>query len=70
MTLPGGGYIRTAKINPTHTYIAIARSAKTLEIYSLNTNAKLQEIVRDDKSSDAILGVEWTFDLEMILVTR
>ncbi len=71
LALGGGtGYIRIAKLNPPQTHLALARSAKTLEIYALNSNTKLQEIIRNDKSSDAILGVEWTFDLEMVIVTR
>ncbi|KAJ3334320.1 hypothetical protein HDU76_000012 [Blyttiomyces sp. JEL0837] len=65
------GYIRAAKYSAENRYLGVLRSAKALELFSVNGSdvSKVNDVVKDTKSSDAILGFEWTFMNEFFLIT-
>ncbi|KAJ3005190.1 hypothetical protein HKX48_000814 [Thoreauomyces humboldtii] len=65
------GAIRDAKLAPNGLFLGVLRSAKMLEILAVDADTgaqTLQEIIRDSRSSDAILGFEWTFPGELLVV--
>ncbi|KAJ3090072.1 hypothetical protein HK102_004748 [Quaeritorhiza haematococci] len=69
------GFVRQAKISVDNEYLAVLSSAKALEIFKANMGSpdyalRVHEVVKDAKSSDAILGFEWTFPKEFIIVSN
>ncbi|KAI9365401.1 hypothetical protein DFJ73DRAFT_263022 [Zopfochytrium polystomum] len=66
------GYVRSAKFSEGSKFLAVLRSAKSIEFFRVEADrlTAVSEVVRNTKSSDAILGFEWTFDSEMILLTN
>ncbi|KAI8816160.1 colon cancer-associated protein Mic1-like-domain-containing protein [Fimicolochytrium jonesii] len=78
--VPGGlqvelehkGAIRDAKWDSGGRLWGVLRSAKMLEIVDVSSTGgnavPVQEILRDANSSDAVLGFEWTFAGELVVV--
>ncbi|KAJ3096938.1 hypothetical protein HDU97_005413 [Phlyctochytrium planicorne] len=66
------GNIRHVKVSPKDSYIGIAASAKTTDIYAIKENSMqlINSISKDLKASDVILGFEWTFDNEFFALSR
>ncbi|KND04868.1 uncharacterized protein SPPG_00567 [Spizellomyces punctatus DAOM BR117] len=67
------GAIRDVEVSSDGSFIGILRSAKVLDIMRINSMgqaASMQEIVKDARSSEAILGFEWTFPGELIAITN
>ncbi|KAJ3195178.1 hypothetical protein HK101_000888 [Irineochytrium annulatum] len=71
LSVSAKGYIRNVKLSSQNAYMGVLRSAKTLEIHRLNGDEAqlVTEVTKDAKPSDAILGFEWTYDSEMIIIT-
>ncbi|KAJ3167725.1 hypothetical protein HDU88_002172 [Geranomyces variabilis] len=66
------GPIRDAKLAPGGGFLGVLRSAKMLEILEIDESehaTSVQELVRDSHSSSAILGFEWTFPGELMVVS-
>ncbi|KAJ1558081.1 hypothetical protein HK405_014465, partial [Cladochytrium tenue] len=66
------GYVRAAKFSEDSRFLGVMRSAKSLEFFGLVPGLSelvlVTEVVRDAKSSDAILGFEWTYGTELIML--
>ncbi|KAI8922046.1 colon cancer-associated protein Mic1-like-domain-containing protein [Powellomyces hirtus] len=65
------GSIRDAKLAPGGAFLGVLRSAKMLEIMEVTSSERaesVQEIIRDSHSSDAILGFEWIYPGELMVV--
>ncbi|KAI8807067.1 hypothetical protein BJ742DRAFT_341987 [Cladochytrium replicatum] len=76
----GSQVVRVARLSRDRKFLAIVRSAKVMEVVVLKPSngpsypetqisPVIFRAVRDGKKSDAILGVEWTFDKDMLMVT-
>ncbi|KAI8899536.1 colon cancer-associated protein Mic1-like-domain-containing protein [Globomyces pollinis-pini] len=63
------GFIRQLKASTDFLFLGVLRSAKALEIRTLYEENAICSLVRNDKSSDSILGFEWTFLGELLLLT-
>jgi hypothetical protein len=57
------------KISLDFLYVGILRSAKSLEIQSLFDTNWIYELVRDQQKSDSILGFEWPFIGELLVIS-
>ncbi|KAL2914368.1 hypothetical protein HK105_206140 [Polyrhizophydium stewartii] len=65
------GHLRSIRLSPDRLFVGILRSAKEVRLTSSPMDAPpALELVRDWKSSDAILGFEWTFPGELFCVTN
>ncbi|TPX42924.1 hypothetical protein SeMB42_g04937 [Synchytrium endobioticum] len=71
--IPVRGYTRSVKLSPDGTFLGVIPSAKSLQVVrvapSPSTSPIVYEIVRDSRSSDAILGFEWTVHEEFVCIT-
>ncbi|TPX30703.1 hypothetical protein SmJEL517_g05799 [Synchytrium microbalum] len=71
--IPLRGYARSVKLSADGSFLGVIPSAKALQIMRVvpatSTSPIVYEIVRDTKSSDAILGFEWTIQDEFVCVT-
>ncbi|KAJ3188316.1 hypothetical protein HDU85_005467 [Gaertneriomyces sp. JEL0708] len=67
------GPLRDVKVSPEGSVIAVLRSPKRLELMRLTSIefrlSCFQEIEYDERSSDAILGFEWTYPGELLVIT-
>ncbi|KAJ3209149.1 hypothetical protein HDU67_006363, partial [Dinochytrium kinnereticum] len=66
------GNIRHVKLSPSDTHIGLVSSAKTIDIYAVkdDTLNVVNSVFKDAKSSDVILGFEWTYHNEFIIISR
>lgn len=63
------GYIRQIKLSTDFIYLGVLKSAKVLEIRTLYQELPVYEIIKDDKKSDSILGFEWVFPGELMVLS-
>ncbi|KAJ3342099.1 hypothetical protein HDU93_003315 [Gonapodya sp. JEL0774] len=68
LNITSKGYVRSLKLNPPSTLLALLRSPKSLELLLLPSLVPAHSVTRPAKSSEALLGCEWLAEKELIVV--
>ncbi|KXS09593.1 hypothetical protein M427DRAFT_75296 [Gonapodya prolifera JEL478] len=68
LNISSKGYVRSAKLNPPATLLALLRSPKVLELLLVPSLVPVHTVSRPQRSSEAILGFEWIAPRELLVV--
>jgi hypothetical protein len=62
-------FIRQIKLSSDFMYLGVLKTAKEMEIRTVYQETPIHEFIFDEKISDSILGFEWTFPGELMILS-